>query len=325
MTLSDVNGGDVHPDGRLLSVAEIQQAYRELLRRRSAGAGLRLHSAADPTGEEQPPAPHTSPVPENTAPHMSGGPLAGTPDTSRGLSVAEVEQDWVAIVAAHSGAGASSVALALADAFDAAGRPCRLIEAAHPARSGLVAVASAELGNDASGAWRRGSRRLTTVYRRAGAAPPGGWPDAVPAAATVIDLGLPALANIARLLDTRPTVVVVFRVTVPGLRAAEHLLTELHGGTRTVLAAVGPARWPGAVAASIGRHVRGGREDRQFVCVPEDRHLQVTGPTTAPLPKAVSAAGRELLRLVDADGSGSSDAPPTVSAQSSPRQRGTKR
>lgn len=360
MTLSDVgvtgqqidvvNGGDVHPDGRLLSVAEIQQAYRDLIHNRTRVAATTAPRPGDPEpSEDAPTAPHTSPAPGNTAPHTSAAAAGGPPHTSAPLAgnaphtspqpAGHAPQDpvgrdaaggdavphgWVAVVAAHSGAGASCVALALADGFDAAGRACRLIEVAHPSRSGLVAAATAELGNDPSGAWRRGSRRLTTLYRRAAAAVPGGWPDVVDGAATVVDLGLPTRAGVHRLLDTRPTVVVVCRATVPGLRATEQLLADLEG-TRVVLAAVGPSRWPGEVAASLGERARQLREHQQLVCVPDDRHLQVTGPTNSPLPRSVSAAGRELLGLIDAARPGSADAPPNPSVQSAPRKRGKTR
>lgn len=375
MTLSDVgvpgqqidvvNGGDVHPDGRLLSVAEIQQAYRDLVHSRNCDVASTLNALA--TGPDRPATPHTSRAPGYTAPHTFEGTDTASPDMSPPLALDAphtspqphdphpavtlpalptldqapdqagqrrptdnvagadaVAHDWLAVVAAHSGAGASCVALALADGFDAAGRACRLIDVAHPARSGLVAAATAELGNDPTGAWRCGSRHLSTLYRRAAVAAPGSWPDAAAEAATVVDLGLLAPANIGRLLDTRPTVIVVCRVTVPGLRAAEQLLAELDG-TRVLLATVGPGRWPGEVAASIGDRVRRLRDRRQLVTVPEDRHLQVIGPTNSPLPKSVSAAGRELLGLIDAAHSGSADAPLNPSAQSAPRKRGKTR
>jgi hypothetical protein len=352
MSLSDVgvpgqqidvlHGGDVHPDGRLLSVAEIQQAYRDLRRAHNTSTepGTTTRSLATPQLPHTSPAPetaapHTPPAPEIAGPHTSAGPAEDPPHTSRqpdnspsegqtGAAVGggTLGEGWIAVVAAHSGAGASCVALALADAFDAAGRPCRLIEAAHPARSGLVAAATAELGNDPSGAWRRGSRRLTTLYRRAEASAPAGWPDPMPDVATIIDLGLPAPANVARLVDDRPRIVVVCRVSVPGLRMAEQLLGELARAC-LVLAAVGPGRWPGGVLASLGPRVRELRKARRVVSVPEDRHLQVTGPTTSPLPKSVSHAGRELLGLIDVTASGSAGEAPHPTAPPASRQRGT--
>jgi hypothetical protein len=85
-----------------------------------------------------------------------------------------------------------------------------------------------------------------------------------------VDRGLPAPANVVRLVADRPCIVLVCRVTVPGLRLAEQLLAELDG-TSIVLAAVGSGRWPGEVAASVGDRVRALREGRRVVTVPDDR------------------------------------------------------
>lgn len=89
-------------------------------------------------------------------------------------------------------------------------------------------------------------RQLATVDRRTGNTTPGGWPGPIgdDPVSTVVDLGLPAPANLSRLVADRPSIVLVCRVTVPGVRLAEHLLTEL-AGQPVVLAAVGASRWPG--------------------------------------------------------------------------------
>jgi hypothetical protein len=355
MSLSDVgvpdqhidvlNGGDVDPSGRLLSVAEIQQAFRDLLRTRDAtGASSTTDPATAPV--DDPSAPHTSPSPLIVGPnagsepgpaslHTSREPAARTGEaalhTSLHTSVTPAEtthgggrlgRDWIAVVAAHSGAGASCVALAISDALSNSTRPSRLIEVAHPHRSGLAAAAAAELGMDPTGAWRRGSRQLTTLFRRAAEMAPGDWPDraGTEPTETVIDLGLPAPANLALLVADRPQVVVTCRVTVPGLRLAEHLIAEL-GDLPVLLAAVGAGRWPGEVSASLGPRLRELRGARRVVPVPDDRRLQVTGLTNSPLPKSVAAAGRALLGLIDATRSGGV----TTSAPPAPRQRGTTR
>jgi hypothetical protein len=365
MSLSDIglpgqqidvlNGGDVDPSGRLLSVAEIQQAFRELRRRcdqtstptDTQPAPVASPSSSPPATErttvvDGAPQPHTAASPQNLGPHTSTAAAAEPPhtpaETRRDAQEpqphtapkpaeathggARLGQDWIAVVSAHSGAGASCVALAITDALSAAERPARLIEAAHPARSGLVAAAAAELGTDPTGAWRRGSRRLATLYRRAGDIIPDGWPEQGPGdpASTVVDLGLPAPANLAQLSADQPSVVLVCRVTVPGVRLADHLLAHLHGAA-VVLAAVGAGRWPGEVVASLGPHVRALRESGQVVTVPEDRRLLVTGPTNSPLPKSVAAAGRALLGLIDTARPGGV----TTTAQGAPRRKGATR
>jgi hypothetical protein len=285
-----LNGGDVAPTGRLLSVAEIQEAVRGLRdRQRSSEIAV-------------------CPEPQHRTPHTwrePGGALLAAPphtferpgrDTHRGGAL---QREWIAVVAAHSGAGASCVALALADALSEAGCAGRLIEAAHPSRSGLVGAAEAELGIDPSGCWRRGSRRMTGVYRRADVCTPQDWPGSDDAEATIVDLGLPSPRNLDRLRIDGPRLVITCRVSVPGLRLAEYLLAEL-GEAAVVLAAVGARRWPGEVTASTGPRVQLLRAAGRVVSVPEDRRLRRTGPTTAPLPKPVAEAGRALLACFDA-------------------------
>ena len=66
-----------------------------------------------------------------------------------------------------------------------------------------------------------------------------------------------------------------------------------------VVAAVGPARWPGEVTASAGPRLRALRLAGRVVPVPLDQRLQVTGLTDRPLPRSVLAAGRALLQLLD--------------------------
>ena len=231
--------------------------------------------------------------------------------------------DWITVVAAHAGAGASTVALAISDAAAATDRRVHLVESAHPRRSGLVAAASAELGTDATGAWRRGCRDRVTIDRRVADVASGGWP-ILPIgdepAVTVVDLGLPASQNLARLAADRTRTVVVCRPTVPGVRLVEHVLSQL-GEAPVVVAAVGPRRWSGEVTASLGPRLRALRAAARVVAVPPDRRLEVTGPTHDPLPKPVRTAARALLGLLqDADPGATATSP-----SSAPTPRGTPR
>ena len=317
-----LNGGDVHPSGRLLSVAEIQHAFREL---RQRPIQTSLHPAAPghaSTSNRQPRTtrsapPHTSAVPD-TEDHP------GLPPSARKLVDAvpggRLDPEWIAVIAAHAGAGASCVALAMTDALSRVQHPIRLIEAAHPTRSGLVAAARAELGTDSTGAWRCGSRGGATLYRRAGELPPDDWPELVGAdpVSTVVDLGLPARHSLSRLAVDQPTIVLVCRVTVPGVRFAEQLLAELDGAA-LVLAAVGPRRWPGPIAATLGPRLRQLRTNGQVVTIPHDRGLQLTGPSTHPLPKAIASASRALLTVLESTNPGRLVPTP---ARPAPRRRG---
>jgi hypothetical protein len=325
------NGGDVDPDERLLSVAEIQQAFRELRARRPRAAASKL---AAPTrlhelSVSEDPAPAGAPVQSPRRTRRDGNSTAfpagedthcerwadsGDRAPQRGLSRGDsapaavplrvdrdaLAADWITVVAAHAGAGASTVALAISDAAAATDRRVHLVETAHPRRSGLIAAASAELGTDAAGAWRRGSRDRVTIDRRVADVEPGGWP-VLPIneepAVTVLDLGLPAPENLARLAVDRTRTVVVCRPTVPGVRLTEHVLSKL-AGSPVVVAVVGPARWPRAVKANCGPQLRELRSRGQVVRVPIDGRLQTAGLTGDRLPKAVEAAGRSLAALL---------------------------
>jgi hypothetical protein len=306
MTLSDVgvpgqrvdllSGGDVTPTGRLLSVAEIQQAFRQLCAYAATARSGRAIPAAPP-----PPMSTPGPVTQGYEVAVTADPEdtrfdpAAPPPADRGDRLAE---GWLAVLAAHAGAGASTVALAVTDALAAAGRTPRLIEAAQPSKSGLAGAAAAEMGLDSSGAWRRGAREMATIYRRASEVDPAGWPDPAPAVTdTVVDLGLPTAAGLDRLAGDRPDVVLVCRPSIPGVRMAEQTLIDLEG-LRVAVAAIGPKRWPGEVTASLGPRLRGARDAGLVVAVDLDRRLQVTGLTQAALPKPLLRAAAELLRLV---------------------------
>jgi hypothetical protein len=309
-----LNNGDVAPDGRLLSVAEIQQAFRELRARKPAEAAslpvpARVESASRGGGA--------------TSTDRPNGPGHG--NKPAGTHGADLNRTWVSVIAAHAGAGASTVALAIADAAAAAGRTTHLVETAHPTRSGLVAAANAELGLDASGAWRRGSRGQVTIDRRASNDTPIGWPTLTASddCFVVIDLGLPTPEGLTRLATSGCRIVVVCRPTVPGVRLAEQFLNSANG--RVVVASVGPAKWRGEVNASVGPRLRDLRARHAVIPVPSDRRLEITGPTNSPLPKPVASAGRSLLGLIDAVRSGDATSPGDRSVSSAPRRKGTDR
>jgi hypothetical protein len=219
----------------------------------------------------------------------------------------------IAVFAAHAGAGASIVALAVAEALSERAMPVRVVEMCDPARSGLAAATTAELGEDGSG-WQRGRRgdmtldRLTDRPTSAQQVPPP-RPAGTTGAGEVLVLDVGWSARDAyraggwlgqALQDA--AVLLVCRPTVPGARQAEHLAAELaaHAARPVVLAAVGPTRWPGAVTASSGPQLRGARSDGRVVPVPIDRRLEVGGVSGEPLPKPMSAAGRAIAAALPA-------------------------
>jgi len=314
----DHDSGDLGSNGLILSVAEIQQVLRELQSRgpRPDTAGIPAPSPRPRNGSSQRPASTSKSMPAARRPTEASPPVRGWSDTEEegpprggdcpawtsqpGAHRGELEAGWIGVLAAHAGAGASTVALVISDAAAADGQPGHLVDTAHPSRSGLVAAASEELGTDVTGAWRRGRRTGVTIDRRATDTAFDDWPVAPVADSpplTVIDLGLAAPQNLTRLAP-RSRAVVVCRPTVPGVRLTEHLLEQL-GGRPVVVAAVGPRRWSGNVTGSLGPRLLALRAAGRVVPVPMDRRLQVTGPTSSPLPKPLRRAGRTLLELLD--------------------------
>jgi hypothetical protein len=209
----------------------------------------------------------------------------------------------VLVLAAHAGAGASTVALAVAEGL-ADARRVQLVEYAEPARSGLVAACGVELGADGPW-WRRGRRGGLDVFRLARRLAEAGLP--LPPEADgaerllVVDAGWSLTAALLEsgLLGASPhgqQVVVATRVTVPAVRQTEHLLAAT--GCEAVVAVVGPARWPREVEAGCGPLLRRLRSRGRMVRVPVDRRLEAAGLTSDRLPRSVAAAGRSLAALL---------------------------
>jgi hypothetical protein len=319
-TVDVLNGDDVDPStGRLLSVAELQAA---LAIAESGALGPHLARAL---GQAGPKPGGTGPRPElarTSARHDAAPPTDALHDAAaevRAASVVTVGGDidaepsaaWVTVLAAHAGAGSSTVALAVADAAAEAGRSVRLVECAQPKRSGLAEATTSELGLDRSGRWRRGRRGGVAIDRLADASAgdcgnvsPQLAPDVAYRDLTVVDAGsargdgdVSALVGAGDVLQTA-VVLLVCRATGPGVRQAERMLARLT--QPVIVAAIGPAKWPGVVTASAGPLLRRARSEGQLVTIPPDRHLAVTGPTGAPLPRHLLTAGRNLLARLDA-------------------------
>jgi hypothetical protein len=272
---------DPDPMGvRLLTVAELQYALRQARRTRPSHASDAASASTSPF------------APRAVTPtgRPAGGPGVGD----------DVGERAIAVVAAHPGAGASTVALALADAMAATGEPVRLVDGNPSARSGFAAVTTAELGIDQSG-WRRGRRgERVELYRLADAS----WPSDVTllkdivagGSSLILDLGWPRTGDTGvgglRKFGGDARLVVVCRVSVPGVRHAEQVLVALGGNA--VVAAVGPTRWPRVVLASCGPQLLQARRADRIVSVPVVPRLAITGLTPDPLPGSVLAAGRVL-------------------------------
>jgi len=222
-----------------------------------------------------------------------------------------LDAGWTTVSAAHPGAGATTLALAVAEAAAVRDRDTHLIELADPWRSGLVAASDTEFGVDADLLWRTGRRAAVTVHRRAAAVPPAmRWP-ALPtpgvagssaSVEVVVDVGTPASANLDPWARSGRWVLVC-RASVPGVQAVEAILAqtpaEQPSAIGPVVAVLGPRRWPSSVTAAIGPQLARLRDLDRLVTVSSDPRLAFTGLTSAPLPKLLRLSGIAVLDLLD--------------------------
>ena len=295
-------GGDVDPrTGRMRSLAELLQALREADARigipASEPRAPRTLAAAAPPAAAVSVSPGERPVPHPVLSTVkpSSGPDALGPPTGTA---------WLAVVGAHRGAGASTVALATADAAAAAGRTVHLVSCALPLQCGLVGVPDIELGVDDSGAWRRGRRGNAVLIDRSSGQhrDTARWP-LLPFEPdlTIVDACDLSWVRAASAHARPLAVVLVCRQTVPGVQHAESALGELAATSLPVLlATIGPRRTPGSVYSATGPLLLELRRTAdRAVTVPLDRHLSLTGPSSGPLPRPVTAAGRALLAHLD--------------------------
>ncbi len=194
----------------------------------------------------------------------------------------------ITVVGAHPWAGASTVALAIADVACMHG-PAVLRDEHTRDRSGLLAVSHRDHGvrPDGTLVGQRGGLEVHTA--------PTPRPDHVGSGITVRDAGVVT----GPLIGEAGPVVLVCRATIPGFRAVEVALSRLavqEGGV--VLAAVGTRRVPGVVRGSAGPAGNALYAAGRVVCVDHDRHLAVEGLDERPLPASVLASVRRILRVL---------------------------
>ncbi len=209
----------------------------------------------------------------------------------------------VMVVGCHGGAGASTLALAVAQAAGESGRSARLLDCASAERSGLLTAVDAELGVDASG-WRHGRRarlpidRVAEVLASAADVPaPSDGPRAQ-VEFTVVDAGWGAADVLSgeswlAQASSSAAVVLVARAAIPALRQLEFALATCPPGA--VVAVRGSRRWDRSVHATAGPLLLAAEAAGRVVMVLSDRHLEVAGITCAQLPKPVLEAGRQIL------------------------------
>ncbi|GIJ70603.1 hypothetical protein [Virgisporangium ochraceum] len=238
----------------------------------------------------------------------------------------------VPVLGAHSQAGTSGVALAVADAAAATGRRVLLVDCADPARSGLAGVCAVEgrsVRGDRRAAVRLASRRLpkgvVDVRRPVGTGEPvrpehvpsiGSWvtADANGFDLTVVDVGWDVWALTASDASPGPLAwatgsaartfpVLVMRPTAASVALAEGVLTRYHDGVRRLgladlhcLAVVGGTSWPARTRAVMGLHLA--RLARRTLFVPASPDAAVNGWTTEPAPTGSVRAGAALLKTL---------------------------
>jgi hypothetical protein len=208
----------------------------------------------------------------------------------------------VMVVGCHGGAGASTVALAMALAAGESGRSVRLLDCASAERSGLLTAVDAELGVEPG--WRRGRRARLPIDRVAGvlasAADVPVPPDEPlgPVEVTVVDSGWGATgvlsgdSGLAHAAESA-AVVLVARATVPALRQLEQAMAMYC--QNPVVAVQGPTRRDRSVHATAGPQLSAAQDAGLVVSVPSNRHLAAHGISSAPLPQGVLEAGRQLF------------------------------
>ncbi|MEV6644298.1 hypothetical protein [Amycolatopsis sp. NPDC051371] len=239
--------------------------------------------------------------------------------------------DWSAfgrvlpILAASPGAGATSVAVAIADALQLAGRSVLLVDAGDPVRSGLGRAARADgPRRDGPGpaAGVRFSRRARALLARLDVSetaaepvmfpPPPYWhPGGCSVDVTVVDIGHdpwrlttdPAVGpgQWLRAGSPSPIPALVVRPTVPGLAHAEQVLARLAPWVQsgavtppTQLLAVGARRWPKGVAGTAGRRTSVLLADTVFF--PHVRGVAVRGVTADVTSPSLRSPAEHLLR-----------------------------
>jgi hypothetical protein len=239
--------------------------------------------------------------------------------------------DWTAfgrilpILAASPGAGATSIAVAIADALQLAGRSVLLIDAGDPVRSGLGRAARADgprRDGPGPGAGIRFSRRARALLARLDMSmlaaepvmfpPPPYWhPGGRGVDVTVVDIGHdpwrlatnPALGpgQWLRVGSPSPIPALVVRPSVPGLAHAEQVLARLEPWVRagavtppTQLLVVGARRWPQSVAGTAGRRTSVLLADAVFF--PHDSAVAAHGVTADVTPSSLRSTAEHLLR-----------------------------
>lgn len=216
----------------------------------------------------------------------------------------------VRVRAACAGAGASTVALALAEVADIGGLRVRMLDAAAPAWSGLVGATATELG--AADGWRRGRRGQGMIIDRVDDAVR--FPTEIPSPRfaegvdlTVLDAGWSMRELVAS--EARGWVaaapadaeVLVTRQSALSLSQTEAALTHLEDRVEAdlvLVVVVGAGRGNGRELATAGRLLRRAHEHGAVLFAPLLSAKTLPGLGPHPLPKQLTNPSQRLLERI---------------------------
>jgi hypothetical protein len=300
---------------RYYPTRELQAAAAALAAGRFSDAAARAQALAEPREQyfDKPSAAGATRPAEDAPDHgVPTDVVGGTVQPTAGTAIMGLEP-LVRVRAANAGAGASTITLALADAADAAGVPTRVLDAAAPAWSGLLAATVTELG--AADGWRRGRRGSSVLIDRVENRIQ--VPAAVPAPRpthgidlTVLDAGwsMRELTAADRLeagpwLAATPARVEVIVTRSHGLalsqtEAALAGLEKQLAAHQVVVVVVGANRWSDRAFATAGRRLQEAHEQEAVLFAPLLGPKALPGLGPDPLPKQLTTSAQRLLERI---------------------------
>ena len=285
---------------------------RELQAAANALAAGRFSTAAART-EMLPVSDSIDSIPSFTAEGVGDRDEADTVGTHRPIATSTQSTGSAPLVrvrAANSGAGASTITLALADVADAAGIRTRVLDAAAPTWSGLSGATVTELG--AAEGWRRGRRGDGVLIDRTEKAV--NVPAEVPGPRsvdgvelTVLDAGWSMRELGARAADawvaTTPAAAEVLVTRPHGLalsqtEAALAALADQLDADQIVVVVVGASRWSDREFATAGRLLRAAHRQEAVLFAPLLPAKVLPGLGPDPLPKQLTYPSQRLLARI---------------------------
>lgn len=302
---------DPHREARY-STRELQAAAAALV----GGQFTTTHGLTPPVGEGQPHQLPSEHVHQPFPPHGAASPCEALPPLrARGvppsthIAAARLGGALTRVWSGSSGAGASTFALALADAADGKGVRTRVLDTAAPNWSGLLAATVTELGTEAG--WRRGRRGEHILIDRVNedVRVPSDVPD--PRAGddtdlTVLDLGwtLRELRGADSWLTelTVDAEVLIIRPHELALRQSDTALAHLDdmSAARSIVVVVGARRWNDLPTGLTGPRLRAAHEHDAVLYAPHLPAKTLPGLGPGPLPKPLNRVAAHLLGRITA-------------------------